>query len=106
QPADQIEREKSKVPQAVFDVVSEHPEEERVAQNVAPASMEKHGYQWREDGYRVVVDDTGHPATERHRGADRSHVRQLARNQPKIADAGGESLLIEARALNEDPGHE
>ena len=62
------------------------------------------------NGVRTLIGSlsTTHamPPPERHRGADRSHVRQLARHQPQVADARSQSLLIEARALDENPGHE
>ncbi len=106
QPADEIEDEKSKVAHAVFNVISEDPEKESVPEKVAPATMQKHRYEGSQDVYGIVVDHTRHAAPKWHRGPDGCHVRQLARNQPEIADAGGESLLIEARALDEDPGQE
>jgi hypothetical protein len=94
------------VTETVFDVVPEDPEEKRVAENVAPASVQKHGDEGREDVDGVVVDDARNSAPDGYRFTQWGHVRDLSRDHSEVAHAGGERLLIESGPLNENPRQE
>ena len=92
--------------QAVFDVVAEYPEEKSIAQNVSPASVQKHRDERREDVDRVIVDAAADSAPKGYCLSQWGHVRELARNHPEVANAGSERLLIEPGSLHEYPGQE
>src|SRR5437764_6788626 len=55
--ANEIEDEKTEMPETVLDVVAEYPEKESVAEDVTPAAVQEHRDQRRPDVDRVVVHD-------------------------------------------------
>src|SRR6185437_8587815 len=89
QAADEVEREKAPRPHRVLDVVAEHPEEERVANDVHPAAVQEHGGQRREDVDWQIVHDACHTGANGHSEPKRSLVRQFARYHAEIAHARG-----------------
>ena len=88
QAAQQIEAQEAPRPHAVFDVVAEHPEEERVPEDVPPAAVQEHRDERREDVDRIAVDDAGErSAMSGTASPDGSPVGQLAGHHPEVADA-------------------
>ena len=55
--ANEIEDEKTEMPETVLDVVAEYPEKKSVAEDVTPAAVQEHRDQRRPDVDRVVVHD-------------------------------------------------
>jgi hypothetical protein len=104
QSANEIENQKSSMPEAVFDVIAEHPEKERVAEDVSPSAVEKHRKNWREDVDPVIIDYACHSSPEWHRRTDGRHVGELSRYHAEVADTGRQYLGIEAGALYDNPG--
>ena len=104
--ADEIEREKARRSHAVFDVVSEHPEKESVAEDVTPAAMQEHRRQRRKLVDGIVVDHAVQPACNGHSQAKRRAVGELAWHHSVVADALGELQFVESGALRREPDGE
>jgi len=87
----QVENEKAPGTHTVFDVVPKDPEEERVAENVSPATVEKHRRERREVVDPIVVDRAGQLSGDNPEAlANSRFVRQFARNHAEVAHAGRE----------------
>src|SRR5258705_7577029 len=92
--------------EAVLDVVAEYPEEQSVAEQVAPPSVQNHRDERSENVDRVVVDDARHPAAEWNRSTNRGQMRELSWYHSQIAHARRQRLLVESGSLNQNPGCE
>src|SRR6185437_15145656 len=103
QAADEVEREEAPRPHRVLNVVAEHPEEERVANDVHPAAVQEHGGQRREDVDWQIVHDACHPGAYGHSEPKRSLVRQFARYHAEIADARGKYHRRKSCLFHEQP---
>src|SRR3982751_5799290 len=106
EPADEIEGEESPWSHAVFDVVAEHPEEERVTEDVSPAAVQKHRRQRRPLVDGVVVYDAGKAASDWHSCPERRAMGELAGHHAEVTDARGELDLLEAGALDDEKNGE
>jgi len=73
-PREQVEEQKSKMPQAVFDIVSENPEIQHVADQMQKAPMEEHGRKKGQEGRKQTFPVKNLP------------VDDLIRDRPPLED--------------------
>src|SRR5690606_4087672 len=108
--AEQVEDQELHPAHCVFHVVPEDPEEEAVAQQVSPPSVEEHRRQRSESIDRIVVHHARHSGSERHRLTERGQPRQLTRNHPEVAYTRGQphepGVTKVERSLREHPDGE
>jgi hypothetical protein len=102
---EQVEQREAQPAHAVFDVVAEDPQEECVAEQVSPATVQEHRRDRREHVDRFVVDDAGEPSAEVDAAAERRKPRELSGYEAEVADAGCEDRLAQPGTLKEHPDH-
>ena len=84
----QIEAGKPPAIHGVLDIPREHPEEERVAEDVAPAAVQEHRRDGRQPVDRIVVHRAYPRIRYLHRRSERRTPCQLAWDHPEVADGG------------------
>ncbi len=90
----QIKGQKLPGTHAVFNVVSKHPEVQRIANDMAPTAMQKNRRNWSEPVSRLVINDAAHSGTNGDGETQRRPMGQLTRHHAPVAHTRRETLPV------------